>query len=220
MVAVDCNGADLGPARSPPGRRSPRSRACACSCSGPPAELGSGRPPGVEVVDAPVSIAKSPDPVSAARTTPEASIVQAAQAVAAGPRAGARVRGRHRRGAGGRHCSTSSARAASTARRSRSRCRSRAPAGDAARRRRQRRGAPRAPRAVRVHGRRARRSTVLGVERPRVGLLSNGEEAARGSALVLEAHAELARAREAGRRGVRVRRQRRGRTTSSAAWPT
>ena len=33
--------------------------------------------------------------------------------------------------------------------------------------------------------------TVLGVERPRVGLLSNGEEAARGSALVVEAHAEL-----------------------------
>jgi glycerol-3-phosphate acyltransferase PlsX len=33
--------------------------------------------------------------------------------------------------------------------------------------------------------------TVLGVSAPRVGLLSNGEEQARGSALVLEAHAEL-----------------------------
>jgi glycerol-3-phosphate acyltransferase PlsX len=33
--------------------------------------------------------------------------------------------------------------------------------------------------------------TVLGVERPRVGLLSNGEEAERGSPLVQEAHAEL-----------------------------
>jgi glycerol-3-phosphate acyltransferase PlsX len=33
--------------------------------------------------------------------------------------------------------------------------------------------------------------TVLGVQAPRVGLLSNGEEAARGSALVQEAHAEL-----------------------------
>ncbi len=33
--------------------------------------------------------------------------------------------------------------------------------------------------------------TVLGVAMPRVGLLSNGEEAARGSSLVLEAHAEL-----------------------------
>ena len=32
---------------------------------------------------------------------------------------------------------------------------------------------------------------VLGVPAPRVGLLSNGEEAVRGSTLVLEAHAEL-----------------------------
>jgi len=32
---------------------------------------------------------------------------------------------------------------------------------------------------------------VLGVERPRVGLLSNGEEAERGSPLVQEAHTEL-----------------------------
>ena len=32
---------------------------------------------------------------------------------------------------------------------------------------------------------------VLGVKRPRVGLLSNGEEAERGSALVVEASAEL-----------------------------
>jgi glycerol-3-phosphate acyltransferase PlsX len=35
--------------------------------------------------------------------------------------------------------------------------------------------------------------TVLEVERPRVGLLSNGEEASRGRALVVEVHAELAR---------------------------
>ena len=35
-------------------------------------------------------------------------------------------------------------------------------------------------------------SSVLGVERPRVGLLSNGEESGRGSALVLETHAALA----------------------------
>jgi glycerol-3-phosphate acyltransferase PlsX len=34
---------------------------------------------------------------------------------------------------------------------------------------------------------------VLGVERPRVGLLSNGEEDTRGTALVVEAHAALAR---------------------------
>src|SRR6202041_2292581 len=40
--------------------------------------------PGVEVVDAPVSIAKSADPARAARETPDASIVQAARAVAQG----------------------------------------------------------------------------------------------------------------------------------------
>ena len=34
--------------------------------------------------------------------------------------------------------------------------------------------------------------TVLGVSRPRVGLLSNGEEPSRGNELVLAAHAELA----------------------------
>jgi phosphate acyltransferase len=40
--------------------------------------------------------------------------------------------------------------------------------------------------------------TVFGVRRPRVGLLSNGEEASRGSPLVLEVHAELSeRARAA-----------------------
>jgi glycerol-3-phosphate acyltransferase PlsX len=38
----------------------------------------------VEVIDAPVSIAKAPDPAFAVRTTPEASIVQAARAIAEG----------------------------------------------------------------------------------------------------------------------------------------
>ncbi|MDQ6811528.1 MAG: phosphate acyltransferase PlsX, partial [Actinomycetota bacterium] len=33
--------------------------------------------------------------------------------------------------------------------------------------------------------------TVLGVERPRVGLLSNGKEAGRGSSVVVQAHSEL-----------------------------
>ncbi|MBA3809940.1 MAG: phosphate acyltransferase PlsX, partial [Solirubrobacterales bacterium] len=40
--------------------------------------------------------------------------------------------------------------------------------------------------------------TVLGIERPRVGLLSNGEESGRGSALVLEAHADLAERAQSG----------------------
>src|SRR5579863_9591454 len=56
-VAVDAGGADLGPA-----------------------EVADG----VEVVDAPVSIAKAIDPAYAVKSTPEASIVQAAKAVAEG----------------------------------------------------------------------------------------------------------------------------------------
>src|SRR5579863_4636294 len=56
-VAVDAGGADLGPA-----------------------EVADG----VEVVDAPVSIAKAADPAFAVRSTREASIVQAARAVADG----------------------------------------------------------------------------------------------------------------------------------------
>ena len=50
---------------------------------GPAAEIGS-MPDGVELVDAPVSIAKAADPAYAVRSTPEASIVQAARAVAEG----------------------------------------------------------------------------------------------------------------------------------------
>jgi phosphate acyltransferase len=157
---------------------------------GPSAELGE-PPVGVEVVDAPQSIAKSADPVSAARTTPDASIVQAARAVAA-DRAQALVC------AGG----TGAALAAGLFNIKRARGIYR-PAlaiplpipnhpvtlldvGASAEARREHlvqfafMGA-------------ALSSTLLGVERPRVGLLSNGAEAARGSPLVVEVHAELDR---------------------------
>jgi glycerol-3-phosphate acyltransferase PlsX len=50
---------------------------------GPAAEIGSVAE-GVSVIDAPVSIAKDPDPARAVRRTPEASIVRAVAAVAAG----------------------------------------------------------------------------------------------------------------------------------------
>jgi glycerol-3-phosphate acyltransferase PlsX len=50
---------------------------------GPADEIGT-VPEGVELVDAPVSIAKATDPAFAVRSTPEASIVQAARAVADG----------------------------------------------------------------------------------------------------------------------------------------
>jgi phosphate acyltransferase len=51
---------------------------------GPAEEIGAHLPAGsgVEVIDAPVSVAKSADPARAVRATPQASIVQAARAVA------------------------------------------------------------------------------------------------------------------------------------------
>src|SRR5215210_3097352 len=74
-VAVDANGADLGPAEVARG-----------------AALAAARGVDVVLFDAPVSIAKAADPARAVRSTPEASIVQAVQAVAAG-RADALVSG-------------------------------------------------------------------------------------------------------------------------------
>jgi len=162
---------------------------------GPARELGELRQ-GVEVVDAPISIAKAPDPVSAARTTPDASIVQAARAVADG-RADALV------------CAgaTGAALAAGTFNIRRAR------------------GIYRPALAIPLPvpswpvtlldvgaNAEARREhlvqfafmgaalsrTVLGVTRPRVALLSNGEEAARGNALVLDVHGELAKRAQAG----------------------
>jgi glycerol-3-phosphate acyltransferase PlsX len=82
-VAVDCNGADLGPAEVAAGAAIAAGRGARVLLFGPAGEIGE-MPEGVEVVDAPVSIAKAEDPVRAARSTPEASIVQAARAVAAG----------------------------------------------------------------------------------------------------------------------------------------
>ncbi len=188
MVAVDCNGADLGPAEVAAGAALAAAEGARIVLFGPAEELGS-PPPGVEVVDAPVSIAKAADPVLAARTTPEASIVQAARAVAAG-RAQALV------------CAgaTGAALAAGTF--------------NIKRAHGIYRPALAIPLPVPHHpvtlldvgaSAEARREhlvqfafmgaalarVVLGIPAPRVGLLSNGAEDARGSALVLEAHAEL-----------------------------
>ncbi len=148
------------------------------------------------MVDAPLSIAKSPDPARAARATPQASIVQAARAVAEG-RAHALVC------AGG----TGAALAAGlfNIRRAHGIYR---PALALA--------LPVPGRAVTLldvgAGAEARREqlvqfafmgaalaeVVLGVQRPRVGLLSNGAERGRGSPTVVEAHAELAEQAAAG----------------------
>lgn len=195
VVAVDCNGADLGAREVAAGAMLAAEKGVRVLLFGPEAELrselGSEPVTGVEVVDAPLSIAKSSDPVSAARSTPGASIVQACRAVAE-DRAQALVC------AGG----TGAALAAGLF--------------NIKRARGVYRPALAIPLPVPGHpvtlldvgaNAEARRehlvqfafmgaalaSTVLGVERPRVGLLSNGGEATRGSQLVLDVHAELAR---------------------------
>jgi phosphate acyltransferase len=188
VVAVDCNGADLGPGEVAAGAAIAASQGARVILFGPAGELGEPSA-GVEVVDAPVSIAKSSDPAGAARTTPQASIVQAARAVAAG-RAQALVC------AGG----TGAALAAGLFNIKRTRGIYRPALAIPL-------PVPRRPVTLLDVGANAeaRRehlvqfafmgaalsSTVLEVERPRVGLLSNGEEARRGSPLVVEAHAEL-----------------------------
>jgi glycerol-3-phosphate acyltransferase PlsX len=158
---------------------------------GPAGEMGlpSELPTGVEVVDARASIAKAEDPAKAARTTPDASIVMAARAVAE-DRAQALVC------AGG----TGAALAPGMFNIKRARGIYRPALAIPV-------PVPGQPVTLLDVGANAevRREhlvqfafmgaalaeTVLGVRRPRVGLLSNGEESQRGSALVLEAHAEL-----------------------------
>jgi glycerol-3-phosphate acyltransferase PlsX len=191
VVAVDCNGSDLGPAEVAAGAALAAGEGARVLLFGPAAKLESSEktPDGIEIVDAPVSIAKSADPVSAVRGTPEASIVQAARAVAEG-RAQALVC------AGG----TGAALAAGLF--------------NVKRAQGIYRPALAIPLPIPTHpvtlldvgaNAEARREhlvqfafmgaalarTVLGVERPRVGLLSNGEEAARGGRLIVETGEEL-----------------------------
>jgi glycerol-3-phosphate acyltransferase PlsX len=80
---VDANGADLGPAEVAAGAALAAARGTRVLLFGPAAEIGE-VPDGVELVDAPVSVAKSPDPVRAVRSAPDASIVQAARALGEG----------------------------------------------------------------------------------------------------------------------------------------
>jgi glycerol-3-phosphate acyltransferase PlsX len=82
-VAVDAGGADLGPQEVAAGAAQAAEKGIGVLLFGPAAEIGA-VPSGVEVVDAPVSIAKATDPAFAVRSTPDASIVQAARAVAEG----------------------------------------------------------------------------------------------------------------------------------------
>ncbi len=82
-VAVDANGADLGPREVAEGAMLAAREGVRVLIFGPADRIGDVSD-GVTVVDAPISIAKAPEPASAARSTPEASIVRAARAVAAG----------------------------------------------------------------------------------------------------------------------------------------
>jgi phosphate acyltransferase len=83
VVAVDANGADLGAGEVAAGAALAARRGARVLLFGPRAELGEASE-GVQIVDAPLSIAKSDDPSAAVRSSPEASIVQAARAVAEG----------------------------------------------------------------------------------------------------------------------------------------
>ncbi|HEV3322324.1 MAG TPA: phosphate acyltransferase PlsX [Solirubrobacteraceae bacterium] len=194
VVAVDANGADLGPAEVAAGAALAAQQGARVLLFGPRAEMDMRAeigplPAGMEVVDAPLSIAKSPDPARAARANPEASIVQTARAVAEG-RAQALVC------AGG----TGAALAAGLF--------------NVKRARGIHRPALALPLPVPGHpvtlldvgaNAQAREEhlvqfafmgaafaqVVLDVRRPRVGLLSNGEEQGRGSPLVVAARAQL-----------------------------
>src|SRR5215217_7819049 len=191
-VAVDANGADLGPTEVARGAAVAAERGDRVILFGPAAELGTGSE-FVEIVDAPVSIAKAADPARAVRSAPEASIVQAVEAVASG-RADALVSGG----------STGAALAASLFRFKRAR------------------GVHRPALAIVVpvpgspfllldaganvsvrpehlvqfaHMGAAFMEVVMGVRRPRVALLSNGEEATKGPEDVVAAHSVLASSR-------------------------
>jgi glycerol-3-phosphate acyltransferase PlsX len=83
VVAVDAGGADMGAREVLAGAEIAAGRGTRVLLFGPARELGA-PPPGVEIVDAPLSVAKSPDPASAVRRAPHSSIVQACTAVAQG----------------------------------------------------------------------------------------------------------------------------------------
>jgi glycerol-3-phosphate acyltransferase PlsX len=193
-VAVDANGADLGPAEVAAGAEIAAERGVKVILFGPAEEIGE-VPDGVTLVDAPVSIAKASDPASAARSTADASIVQAARAVAAGE-ADALVSGG----------STGAALAAGLFNIKRDRGIHRPALAIPV-------PVPGHPVTILDVGANtevraehlvqfafmgaALASVVLGVERPRVALLSNGEEPTKGTPLVVAAHEALA-ARAAG----------------------
>jgi glycerol-3-phosphate acyltransferase PlsX len=83
IIAVDANGADLGPAEVAAGATAAARQGVRVLLFGPAAEMGNAGV-GAEVIDAPLSIAKEANPAAAARAHPDSSIVRAARAVADG----------------------------------------------------------------------------------------------------------------------------------------
>ncbi|WP_354701903.1 Phosphate acyltransferase [Paraconexibacter sp. AEG42_29] len=188
-IAVDANGADLGPAEVAAGAAIAAARGVKVLLFGPADQIGE-VPDGVTVVDAPVSIAKDPDPARAARSTKDASIVRAARAVADGE-ADALVSGG----------STGAALAAGLFNIKRGRGIYRPALAIPV-------PVPGHPVTLLDVGANAEvrpehlvqfafmgavlASAVLGVDKPRVGLLSNGTEATRGTDTVIAAYTALA----------------------------
>jgi glycerol-3-phosphate acyltransferase PlsX len=80
VIALDANGADAGPAKVAEGARLSGERVL---LFGPASEIGDVGEQ-VEVIDAPLAIAGGEEPVRAVRSAPDASIVQAALAVGDG----------------------------------------------------------------------------------------------------------------------------------------
>jgi glycerol-3-phosphate acyltransferase PlsX len=189
-VAVDAGGADLGPAEVAAGAALAAAVGIEVLLFGPASEIGAVAP-GVQVVDAPVSIAKAADPAFAVRSTPDASIVQAARAVADG-RAQALVSGG----------STGSALAAALFNLRRDRGIYRPALALPI-------PIPGAPPVLLLdvganvtcrpehlvqfaHMGSAFSQAVMGIGEPRVALLSNGEEAAKGTPDLVAVHEQLA----------------------------
>jgi glycerol-3-phosphate acyltransferase PlsX len=183
LIALDANGADRGAATVAAGGRQ---SGVPVRIFGPAAEIGGGD----DVVDAPVAITNEDEPARAVRARPDASMVQAARAVAAGEcqaivsagPTGAlmaaslfslkRMKGVHRPAAAvllpipGRPTLLLDSGANVDVR---------------------------AEYLVQwAYMGSVYMESVYGVERPKVGLLSNGSEAKKGTPVVLEAHERLA----------------------------
>src|SRR5438270_13624764 len=183
MIALDANGADRGPTTVAAGGRLTD---VPLLIFGPASEIGDGP----DVVDAPVAVSNDDEPARAVRARPDASIVQAAKAVASGRADGFVSAG-----------STGAALAAGLFHLKRMKGVHRPAVAVLL-------PVPGSPTLLLDAGANvesrpehlvqfaymgsAFMEAVHAVERPRVGLLSNGEEAKKGTPLIVEAHEQIA----------------------------